>query len=124
VRPDRKTVRRIVEIAIDAGLDRAGGDGQLDDVFVGKVMLALRPVRGDRHGDAWATIAGWHDRLAGWHGAGVPVVKMCELLARAAVVVPERTLHRYVAEKFATESNTTVRVADGEPGRELQGRFR
>ena len=123
VRPDRKTVRRIVETAIDAGLDRAGGDVQLDDVFVGKVMLALRPERGDRHGDAWATIAGWHDRLAGWHGAAVPVVKMCELLARDGVVVPERTLHRYVAEMFATETNTTVRVADGEPGRELQVDF-
>ena len=123
VRPDRKTVRRIVETAIDAGLDRAGGDVQLDDVFVGRVMIALRPERGDRHGDAWVTITGRHDRLAGWHAAGVPVVKMCELLARDGVVVPERTLHRYVAERFATETNTTVRVADGEPGRELQVDF-
>ena len=41
VRPDRKTIRRIVETAVEAGLDRAGGDGQLDDVFVGAVMLAL-----------------------------------------------------------------------------------
>ena len=63
VRPDRKTVRRIVETAIDAGLDRAGGDGQLDDVFVGRVMMALRPERGDRHGDAWVTIAGLHGRV-------------------------------------------------------------
>jgi hypothetical protein len=26
VRPDRKTIRRIVEIAVEEGLDRAGGD--------------------------------------------------------------------------------------------------
>jgi hypothetical protein len=34
VRPGRKTIRRIVEIAVEEGLDRAGGDGQLVDVFV------------------------------------------------------------------------------------------
>jgi hypothetical protein len=123
VRPDRKTVRRIVETAVDAGLDRSGGDVQLDDVFIGTVMVGLRVERADRHGDAWSTIIGVHDRLAGWHAAAVPVVKMCELLARDNVVVPERTLHRYVAEKFGSEPNVTVRVADGEPGRELQVDF-
>jgi hypothetical protein len=123
VRPDRKTVRRIVETAVDVGLDRAGGDVQLDDVFVGKVVVLLRVVRADRHGDAWVVVAGHHDRLSGWVGSGVPVVKMCELLARDGVVVPERTLHRYVAEKFPGVSKATVRVVDGEPGRELQVDF-
>jgi hypothetical protein len=41
VRPDRKTIRRIVETAVEEGLDRAGGDGQLVDVFVAGVMLRL-----------------------------------------------------------------------------------
>ena len=58
VRPDRKTIRRIVETAVEAGLDRAGGDGQLDDVFIGKVMLALGQARPDRHGEAWCC-RGW-----------------------------------------------------------------
>ena len=41
VPPDRKTVTRVVESAVVLGLDRAGGDGQLDDEFVGRVMAAL-----------------------------------------------------------------------------------
>jgi len=54
VRSDRKTIRRIVETAVEAGLDRAGGDGQLDDLFIGTVMLVLSQQRPDRHGDSWA----------------------------------------------------------------------
>ncbi len=30
VPPDRKTIRRVVEVAVGLGLDRDGGDGQLD----------------------------------------------------------------------------------------------
>ena len=120
VRPDRKTIRRIVETAVVAGLDRAGGDGQLDDVFIGKVMLALGQARPDRHGDSWAVAAGVHDRLKVWAAQEVTVVKMCELLGRDGVSVPERTLHRYVAEHFTPGPRSTVPVADGVPGRELQ----
>jgi hypothetical protein len=66
-------------------------------------------------------IAGEHDRIAGWVGTKVPVVKMCELLARRSVVVPERTLHRYVAEHVGpSPDESTVRLADCEPGAELQ----
>jgi hypothetical protein len=123
VRPDRKTIRRIVECAVDAGLVRDGGDGQLDDVFVGAVMLRLAQRRPDRHGDAWEVAVGVHERLKGWHEGGVPVVKMCELLERDRVVVPERTLHRYVAEQFGASPSSTVPLADGVPGRELQADF-
>ena len=120
VRLDRKTIRRIVEAAVEAGLDRAGGDVQLDDVFIGTVMLALVQQRSDRHGDSWAVAGGQHERLKSWAADDVPVVKMCELLGRDGVVVPERTLHRYVAEHFAPAPKSTVPVADGVPGRELQ----
>ena len=41
--------------------------------------------------------AAHHDEIAAWVKAGdVPVRKMVELLARSGVVVPERTLNRYV----------------------------
>jgi transposase len=121
---DRKTVTRIVDVAVGLGLIGDGGEAQLDDVFVGKVVEALRQVRPDRHGDAWALIEARHDKVKAWAGSGVPVVKMCELLARERVVVPERTLHRYVAEHFGeTGPKATVRVADGEPGVELQVDF-
>lgn len=119
--PDRKTIRRVVEVAVRLGLDRDGGAGQLDDEFVGSVMSELAVGRPDRHGESWAAIAGEHDRIAGWVDTKVPVVKMCELLARRSVVVPERTLHRYVAEHFGgTPAESTVPLADCEPGAELQ----
>ncbi|MCZ7535612.1 MAG: hypothetical protein M5T61_06520 [Acidimicrobiia bacterium] len=121
-RPDRKTVRRVVDVAVGLGLDRGGEVGQLDDVFVSSVMAELAVARPDRHGESWAVIAGEHDRIVGWVKERVPVVKMCELLARRSVVVPERTLHRYVAEHFGSSSSeeSTVLLADCEPGAELQ----
>lgn len=120
--PDRKTIRRVVEVAVGLGLVREGGVGQLDDGFMGSVMAELAVGRPDRHGESWAVIAGKHDRIAGWVETKVPVVKMCELLARRSVVVPERTLHRYVAEHFGRSSAdaSTVPLADCEPGAELQ----
>lgn len=54
------------------------------------------------------------------------VVKAHELLARRGVVVPQRTLHRYALEVLGVGRSVrgkTVRVADGEPGRELQVDF-
>jgi hypothetical protein len=123
VRANRKTVTRVIEIAVDVGLDRAGGDGQLNELFIAEVMMRLQQRRPDRHGDSWSVVAGVHDRLADWVKGGVPVVKMRDLLARDQVVVPERTLHRYVAEHFTPASSSTVPVADGVPGRELQVDF-
>ena len=121
VAPDRKTVRRVVEVAVGLGLDRGGGDGQLSDVFVSSVMAALLHSRPDRHGGSWATIAAHQGALAEWVEAGVPVVKMHELLQRRAVVVPQRSLHRFVAEMTGASSpQSTVPVADCAPGAELQ----
>jgi hypothetical protein len=120
--PDRKTIRRVVDVAVGLGLDRDGGVGQLDDAFMSSVMAELAVGRPDRHGESWAVIAGEHDRIAGWVETKVPVVKMCELLARRSVVVAERTLHRYVAEHFGRPAaqESTVPLADCEPGAELQ----
>ena len=124
VPPDRKTVTRVIETAVGLGLDRAGGEGQLDDEFVGEVMAAIRRVRPDRHGESWALLEARHGDIAGWvERKDVPVRKMVELLARSGTVVAERTVNRYVAVKFPTPVRSTVRVADGEPGSELQVDF-
>ncbi len=122
VAPDRKTIRRMVEVAVGLGLDRDGGDGQLCDEFMSLVMAALVVRRPDRHGESWATIAAQHEVLAGWAKSRVPVVKMGELLERRGVVVAERTLHRYVAEHFGSSlsATSTVPLADCGPGEELQ----
>src|SRR5690606_23502567 len=67
------------------------------------------------------------DRLKVWLvDEGLTVVKVHELLGRQGVVVPERTLHRYALEELGVGRSvrgSTVRVADGEPGDELQVDF-
>lgn len=47
---DRKTARRYVEAAVAAGLDRAGGEEQVDDELIGVVVTAVRPDRPRDHG--------------------------------------------------------------------------
>jgi transposase len=124
---DRKTVRRYVEAAVDCGLARDGGESQLSDELIGQVCERVRPHRADGHGHAWATLRANHDQLEAWLvKEGLTVVKAHDLLARRGVVVPQRTLHRYALEVLDVGRSaraTTVRVADGEPGSELQVDF-
>src|SRR5271163_1961594 len=66
-----------------------------------------------------------HDRIKAWPDEGLTAVKVGELSAREGVVAPERTLHRYaLAERgHGRRPKITVRLADGEPGDELQVDF-
>ena len=51
-------------------------------------------------------------------------MKVGDLLGRRGIVVPERTLHRYCAERCGSATKKdTVPLADPEPGRELQADF-
>jgi hypothetical protein len=124
---DRKTARRYVAAALECGVVRDGGEEQLSDALLGGVCERVRPHRQDGHGAAWATLVAHHDLLTRWlTGDGLTVVKAGELLARRGVAVPERTLHRYALEVLGvgrSARGTTVRVADGEPGVELQVDF-
>jgi transposase len=119
---DRKTVRRYVAAAVSLGLDRGGGDGQLSDVFVGLVVEAVRPHRFDGHGEGWRLLVAHHDQVTAWVKDDLTAVKIHELLGRRGVVVPLRTVQRYVAEVCGRSRGRgpTVRIADGEPGDELQ----
>jgi hypothetical protein len=124
---DRKTVRRYIGAAVACGLVRDGGEGQLTDGLLGQVCELVRPHRPDGHGAAWATLKANHDQLKSWLVTEkLTVVKAHEFLTRRGVVVPERTLHRYALEVLGvgrSARGTTVRVADGEPGAELQVDF-
>ena len=121
---NRKTVRRYVTVAESVGLVRDGGEGQLTDEFIGSVVEAVRPHRSDGHGEGWRLLVANHAVIEGWlKGEGLTVRKVHELLGRRGVVVPERTVHRYALEVCDVgrgRRGTTVRVADGEPGDELQ----
>ena len=124
VAADRKTVRRYVEAAQAAGLSRDGGEDQLTDALLGAVVEAVRPARPRGRGAAWERCEAERDRIKAWLDADVPVVKVGDLLARRGVVVPERTLHRFCADELGHgNAKTTVRVADGAPGGEVQVDF-
>ncbi len=121
---DRKTSKRYVSAAVAAGLSRGGGENQLTDGLIGHVVSVVRPVRPDGHGQGWAELEARREQIATWAEDGVPVVKIGILLARQGVVVAERTLHRFVAERCAAPgSKVTTRVDDGPPGGELQVDF-
>jgi transposase len=124
---DRKTVRRYVAAAVEAGLVREGGEEQLGDELIGVVCEGVRPHRPDGHGAGWAALKAQHDQLKAWLvDEHLNVRKAHELLGRRGVVVPERTLHRYALDVLGvgrSARRTTVRVADGEPGVELQVDF-
>jgi transposase len=118
---DRKTARRYVQAAVDAGLARDGGLGQLTDELVGQVAQAVRPVRPGGHGQGWEQLEACHAQIEGQVKAGLSVVKIGVLLERRGVVVPYRTLHRFCVERCGFgRTAATVRVADGEPGAECQ----
>jgi transposase len=117
---DRKTSKRYVTAAVAAGLSRDGGEGQLTDELIGQVVSVVRPVRPDGHGLGWAELEARQQQIAGWVAGGVPVVKIGILLGRQGVVVAERTLHRFAAERCAAGAKVTTRVDDGPPGSELQ----
>jgi transposase len=124
---DRKTVRRYVEAAVALGLDRDAGVGveQLSDPFIGLVVEAVRPHRSDGHGEAWRLLAAGHDEIKAWVNDDLTGVKIHELLERRGVRVPLRTVQRYVLERCGRSRGRgpTVRIADGEPGDELQVDF-
>ena len=123
---DRKTVRRYVEAAQAAGLTREDGVEALDDGLI----------RGGRRGGApgataWSrrgvgTAAGVREADQRWVAGTeeqrpLTVTKIHTLLARQGCVVPYRTLHRFACERCGFgRKDTTVRVADGDPGIECQ----
>lgn len=121
---DRKTARRYIGAAVGLGLDRHGGEAQLSEALIGAVCEAVRPSRPHGHGASWELCCGQEEAIKGWVVEGLTVAKIGDLLARRGVVVPERTLQRFCVERCgAGRRGTTVRVADGEPGKEAQVDF-
>ncbi len=127
---DRKTARRYVEAAQAAGLVRDAGFAAVDDELVAAVVSMVRPARPNGHGAGWEALEARQAQIGAWlAGDGrdakpLTVVKVHELLARQGCVVAYRTVHRFAAERCGYRSrDTTVRVADGDPGVELQVDF-
>jgi transposase len=122
---DRKTARRYIAAGIRLGLDRVGGEEQLTDELIGRLVEAVRPVRTDGHGPAWRSLLAEEEQIKTWvNEDGLTVVKIGILLERKGVVVPHRTLARFAVERCgAGKRTTTVRVDDPPAGTELQVDF-
>ncbi|MFI5783521.1 IS21 family transposase [Nocardia sp. NPDC051570] len=121
---DRKTVRRYVEWAQSCGVDRDGDIGQLTDELLTAVIAGVRGKRPGGRSDAWETVAGQREQIKAWLDQGLTLTKVHILLGRRGVVVSYRTLHRYATTELGFgKRRTTVRVADCEPGAEVQVDF-
>jgi len=121
---DRKTVRRYIAAAVELGLDRSGGESQLTDELIGRLVEAVRPRRTDGHGEAWRSLSAEEQQITKWVDDGLTVAKIGILLERKGVVVPHRTLARFAVERCGAGRRTiTVRVDDPPPGTELQVDF-
>jgi transposase len=85
---------------------------------------AVRPDRPRGAGAARESLVGHREQIAAWLQHDLTLAKVQVLLGRRGVVVPYRTLHRYaVAELGFGRRQPTVRVADGDPGGEVQVDF-
>jgi len=121
---DRKTVRRYVLAARSTGLAREGGPEQLTDELLGAVVGVVRPDRPHGVGAARESLVAHREQIEGWLARDLTLAKVHVLLGRRGVVVPYRTLHRYaVTELGFGRRRPTVRVADGDPGVEVQVDF-
>ena len=122
---DRKTVRRYVDRARACGLDRDGGACQLTDELLAAVIAGVRPSRPNGKSQAWETIAAQHEQIKAWLEAGLDVDQGAHAAGAPGVVVSYRTLHRYATTELGFgQRQTTVRVADCEPGCGGAGRLR
>jgi transposase len=98
---DRKTARRYVQAAQEAGLARDGGQAQLSDGLIGQVVQQVRPARSGGHGAAWQVLEAEQPQIAAWVKQDLTVAKVAILLQRRGVRVPYRTLHRFCVLRAA-----------------------
>jgi transposase len=123
---DRKTVRRYIAAAQAAGLTQQDDPEAITDELLGSVAEAVRPGRRPGgHGTAWALLSTHRDYLKGKLEADLKLTKVHDLFVRhTGVNVPYRTLHRFCVQELAHGAKkTTVRIADCDPGEELQVDF-
>lgn len=121
-RLDRKTVRRYVKAAQESGL-RPGEP--VSEALVGEVLGRVRAQGPGVRSSSWSVCSAHRELLAGWLEESIPLSKVQELLRRhSGLLVPYRTLHRYAARELGLGGRrTTVRLAEGRAGEELQMDF-
>jgi hypothetical protein len=120
---DRKTVRRYVEAAQALGLSRDEESVELDDVLLAGVATAVKPGAPVSSGEMRSHCRQHASLLESWLGDGRKGPKLVKLLARhSGVVVPLRTLQRFVNEELGRDGprRDTVRLAPPPAGQMLE----
>ena len=122
---DRKTARRYVLVAEQAGLKREAAAGEISDELIGQVIEGVRPAGPESYGAAWGVCVSQRSWLQATLGEGLRLTKVRELLLRhTGEAVPYQTLHRYAVRELGFgRRRVTVRVDDGKPGEEVQVDF-
>ncbi|MEN8184505.1 MAG: IS21 family transposase [Myxococcota bacterium] len=112
---DRKTVRRYVEAAQEAGLERGG---EVDDEVLAVVVEAVRPGAPSTVGPMRAHLRAYAEPVRNWATKGCEGPKLVKLVKRkTGVPVPLRTMQRFVAEDLGLgRDSDTVRIVDPPPG--------
>lgn len=115
VGPDRKTVRRYVEAAQEAGLARGA---EVDDEVVAAVVEAIRPGARSTVGLSRAHLREHAGKVQDWAAEGCQGPKLVKLVKRkTGVPVPLRTMQRFLADDLGLGRDTdTVRIVDPPPG--------
>ena len=119
---DRKTVVRCIEAAREAGLERGDPEDKLTDELLDDVRPGRPP--GD-HGDSWEALRQQKDFIKGRLAKNLTLVKVHNQLRRhTGSTLPYSSFHRFCVQELSYgRDNSTVRIADCEPGQELQVDF-
>src|SRR3989442_8420588 len=117
---DPKTVRRYVRAAERCGL-RVGMDATaLTEERLAAILTTLRATAERAYGETWQRCVDHREFIATQLRAGVRLSKIRRLLVRQGVVLAPATLYRFAtAELGWGRAATTIPVADGAPGEEL-----
>lgn len=121
---DRKTVKRYVAAAEQLGF-KAGSELTEDEIHRVAQVVQARPA--GETSEEWQAIAAHHDRIARWLAGGdgvrpLRLTKVHALLVRDhELAASYDTLWRYARQQLAwRQKRSTVRLADPEPGQEVQ----
>jgi transposase len=117
----RNTIRRYIKAAEAEGLVVGDDASVLTDGRVSAVLTQLRACAPRERGESWSTCEARRSFVEQKLGQGLRLTKVHRDLRRAGVDVPYSTLHRFAAAELDFGcAPTSVPVADGEPGVEVQ----
>ena len=119
---DPKTVRRYIGLAAEEGLvPGAQSADTLTEERLTAILIALKTPAGRPRGEGWERCTEQRPFIEAKIDAGVKLRKIHKLLRRRGVQVSYAMLRRFaIAELEYGRRGSTIPVADGEPGAEVQ----